>query len=101
MKDLWFQIEESCNVTYFTSFRISPQELKAERFAHTVAKMSKDDSLHFPDLVFGVRIVCDVYKVSNLWWVHLFILRGQQHTSDPNQLEIGLGYIVYLQNIWI
>ena len=33
----------------------------------------EDQMLHTQNLLLGVRIVGDVHKFSNLWWINLFV----------------------------
>ena len=61
------------NTTYFCSFGISSEELKTKRLSYTEIQMLKDESLHFSDFAFAVRVVRDVNEVTDFWAVHFFI----------------------------
>ena len=63
----------SSNTTYFCSFGISSEELKTKRLSYTEIQMLKDESLHFPDFAFAVRVVRDVNEVIDFWAIHFFI----------------------------
>ena len=61
------------NTTYFCSFGISSEELKTKRLSYTEIQILKDESLHFSDVAFAVRVVRDVNEVIDFWAIHFFI----------------------------
>ena len=54
-------------------------------------------TLHLQDLLLGVRLISDVHKISQVWWVDLFILTGREKGGNAHQLELLSGNLGPLQ----
>lgn len=70
--------------------------MQRQWFAETEVQGSKDAALHAPDVSLAVGIVCDVDKVCHFRGVHLLVLGGDQHGRHSHQLQLVLGYLLYL-----
>ena len=49
-------------------------------------KNLEDEMLHPEDLPLVVSVVCDVHELSNIWWVNLLVLTGDEHAGSAYQL---------------